>query len=72
MLILGGDFNEDLGAQGEPERKRKLESFIQACHLWTDTTGKTFIYAEGVETSTIVLCVLFPAPGKEGVLNHQA
>ena len=53
MIILGGDFNEDLNAQRESERKTGLENFIRESELKTIETGRTFVNADGVETSTI-------------------
>ncbi|MCG8033052.1 MAG: endonuclease/exonuclease/phosphatase family protein, partial [Candidatus Thiodiazotropha taylori] len=52
-VIVGGDFNEDLSSQGVSERKIKFERFIQKCNLQTKATGKTYINADGVPTSTI-------------------
>ena len=53
MIILGGDFNEDLNAQRESERKTGLKNFIRESELKTIETGRTFVNADGVEISTI-------------------
>ena len=52
-IILGGDFNEDLNAQRESERKTGLENFIRESELKTNETGRAFVNADGVEISTI-------------------
>ncbi|MCG7868271.1 MAG: reverse transcriptase family protein, partial [Candidatus Thiodiazotropha taylori] len=52
-IVIGGDFNEDLSALGDSERKSGLKKLIEEGRLATETTGKTFLNSEGKETSTI-------------------
>ena len=51
MIILDGDFNEDLNPQ--KSRRDSLENFIRDCQLKTNETGRTLVNADGVEISTI-------------------
>lgn len=60
IVIFGGDFNEDLNSQREPERNKKLKGLMQDCLLATKDTEKTYVNPDGVETSTLDY-ILFPA-----------
>lgn len=53
ILVIGGDFNEELDSKKGSERKRSLEEFIRDCSLTRRKTGKTFVNPSGVEVSCI-------------------
>lgn len=49
MILLGGDFNEDLYSQKDSVRLNSFKTFIEEYTLTTQQTGKTYINNEGVD-----------------------
>ncbi|MCG7866407.1 MAG: hypothetical protein JAY74_08520, partial [Candidatus Thiodiazotropha taylori] len=53
MVMVGGDFNEDLYSQRDSVRLRSLKSFLDEVQLTTQKTDMTYVNQDGVDTSTI-------------------
>ena len=53
LIVLGGDFNEDLYVSQDSTRLRSLRKFLDECKFTTQLTDRTFISNAGVDTSTI-------------------
>ena len=53
MVMIGGDFNEDIYSGGKGERRVCLQNFMKDCSLDTQVTEKTYVNPDGIDTSTI-------------------
>ena len=53
LVILGGDFNDDLYDQKSTKRQQALNELLNENKLITRKTGKTYVSPSGVDTSTI-------------------
>ena len=53
LIVLGGDFNENLYVSQDSTRLLSLRKFLDECKLTTQLTDRTFISNAGVDTSTI-------------------
>ncbi|MEW8548515.1 MAG: endonuclease/exonuclease/phosphatase family protein [Candidatus Thiodiazotropha sp.] len=53
MILIGGDFNEDIYSPSNTVRKNSLQTFLKEFDFSTQETGKTYINPDGVDTSTI-------------------
>ena len=53
MIMVGGDFNEDLYGRRDSARLRSLKNLLEESQLTTQKTDRTYVNQDGVDTSTI-------------------
>ena len=53
MIMVGGDFNEDLYGQRDSARLRSFKNLLEEGQLITQKTDRTYVNQDGVDTSTI-------------------
>ncbi|MCG7879544.1 MAG: reverse transcriptase family protein [Candidatus Thiodiazotropha taylori] len=59
IVVIGGDWNEDLYSNTKTGRQQSLKDFIRENDLTTKQTQKTYINPRGAETSTLDY-ILYP------------
>ena len=53
MIMVGGDFNEDLYGRRDSARLRSFKNLLEESQLTTQKTDRTYVNQDGVDTSTI-------------------